>query len=86
MNDGMKYVYFNNNDFFIFPAKITHDEVADMYKPLKPVSAGFCSIESTVNDIGERKYKVDVFGGSLSLKMNAIQEHGNRMAMILSEG
>lgn len=60
----MKYIILNNGDAVVFGNGTSHKEVAGN----RPVlSAGFCRIETYVNDMGDLRAHVSVWGKSDTL-------------------
>lgn len=60
----MKYIIFENGEPVIFPDTLSHKEVAGNH-PVK--SAGFCTVETYLNQFDDLRAMATVWGESISL-------------------
>ena len=67
----MKYVIFRDETFVIFPDSVEHSSFDRFGDNNKPISAGFCIIESRRNDFDDIVYKVGCYGKSYSLNLES---------------
>ena len=75
MSKKLKYVMYNNGPI-LFGQSSSHSE----FRHFNPTSAGFCTI-----NFENYRYSVDVYGGSISLKLKADERDKILIELILNE-
>ena len=81
---GNKYILTSTNEYAIFSPTTEHSKIAKMLKG-KVIGAGFCSVMSEYDELGNDITLVECWGESISLDIISNEDDGIKISDIMNQ-